>query len=274
MLAAECYKSRLADGLTAFEFTYMLLQAYDFLHLYKKYNCRLQLGGNDQWSNIIAGAELIRKKEGKQAYGLTFNLLTAGDGSKMGKSAGNAIWLDAAKTSPYDFFQYWRNVDDQTVVKLLKLLTFLPLEEIEVMAKWQGKELNKAKETLAFEVTKIVHGEDEAKKALEASKALFAGGGDLENMPTTEISIESINKGINIIELLDFVKIIPSRSEGRRLIKDGAIKLNNKKIESFEYIVNKNDFVDGFIKIQKGKKIFLRVGFGYIPDDYEIGKKV
>jgi len=258
MLAAECYKSRLEGGLTAFEFTYMLMQGYDFLELYRRYGCKLQLGGSDQWSNIIAGAELIRKVEGEQAYGLTLNLLTAGDGSKMGKSAGNAIWLDAAKTSPYDFYQYWRNVDDATVIKSLKLLTFLPMEEINAMAAWEGAELNKAKEILAYEVTKIVHGEEEAEKAKSSAKALFAGGGDLENMPTTDIPQKTFSKNINIIELLEIMKLIPSRGEGRRLIAQGGISLNGEKITSHEHIIKEDDFKDGYILIQKGKKIFHR----------------
>ncbi|MCL2216152.1 MAG: tyrosine--tRNA ligase [Defluviitaleaceae bacterium] len=256
MLAAECYKSRLADGLTAFEFTYMLLQAYDFLELYRRYGCRLQLGGNDQWSNIIAGAELIRKAEGVQAYGLTFNLLTTGDGSKMGKSAGNAIWLDAAKTSPYDFYQYWRNVDDATVIKTLKLLTFLPMEEIIAMAEWEGSQLNKAKEILAYEVTKTVHGQKEAEKAQEAAKALFSGAGDIKDAPTTDISRSELAGGLNIITLLEKMKLIPSRGEGRRLITQGGIKLNGESITTHEHIIKEADFSDdGHLLIEKGKKI-------------------
>ncbi|MCL2225681.1 MAG: tyrosine--tRNA ligase [Defluviitaleaceae bacterium] len=256
MLAAECYKSRLEGGLTAFEFTYMLMQAYDFLELYRRYGCRLQLGGSDQWSNIIAGVELIRKTEGAQAYGLTFNLLTAGDGSKMGKSAGNAIWLDAEKTSPYDFYQYWRNVEDSIVIKTLKLLTFLPMDEINEMAKWQGAELNRAKEILAFEITKIVHGEEEAQKSQSSAKALFAGGGDLENMPTTEIPRAEIPP--TAIDLLDKLKLIPSRGEGRRLITQGGVKINDAKITAHDHPITQADFKDGFILVQKGKKIYHR----------------
>jgi len=256
MLTAECYKSRLGDGLTAFEFTYMLMQAYDFLVLYRKHGCVLQLGGSDQWSNIIAGVELIRKIDGAQAYGLTFNLLTAGDGSKMGKSAGNAIWLDAKKTSPYDFYQYWRNVEDGIVIKTLKLLTFLPLEEIAEMARWQGQKLNEAKDILAYEITKTVHGEEEASKSRAAAKALFAGGGNLENMPTTEISIPA--EGMNIIEFLEKLALIPSRGEGRRLIAQGGIKIGDEKVDSHERIVSGADAKDGFILVQKGKKVFHR----------------
>jgi tyrosyl-tRNA synthetase len=260
MLAAECYKSRLADGLTAFEFTYMLMQAYDFVELYRRYGCRLQLGGSDQWSNIIAGVELLRKTEGVQAYGLTFNLLTTGDGSKMGKSAGNAVWLSAEKTSPYDFYQYWRNTEDVTVIRNLKLLTFLPMEEINEMAKWQGVELNRAKEILAYEITKTVHGKDEAEKAQSAAKSLFAGGGDLENMPTTDISRAELseNGGINIITLLEKLNLIPSRGEGRRLITQGGVKINDEKIATHEHIVKEEDFRDGYVLVQKGKKIFHR----------------
>ncbi|MCL2578307.1 MAG: tyrosine--tRNA ligase [Defluviitaleaceae bacterium] len=256
MLAAECYKSRLEGGLTAFEFTYMLMQAYDFLELYRRYGCRLQLGGSDQWSNIIAGVELIRKTEGVQAYGLTFNLLTAGDGSKMGKSAGNAIWLDAEKTSSYDFYQYWRNVDDSIVIKMLKLLTFLSIEEINEMAKWEGAQLNNAKDILAYEITKIVHGAEEAEKAQSSAKALFAGGGDLESMPTTEILRAELD--LSIVEFLEKLKLIPSRGEGRRLIAQGGIKINDEKIESHEHTITEADFKDGFILVQKGKKIYHR----------------
>jgi len=260
MLAAECYKSRLESGLTAFEFTYMLMQAYDFVELYRRYGCTLQLGGSDQWGNIIAGVELLRKTENVQAYGLTLNLLTAGDGSKMGKSAGNAIWLDADKTSPYDFYQYWRNVEDAIVIKTLKLLTFLPLEEIAEMAKWQGAELNRAKDILAYEITKIVHGEEEATKAQAAAKALFSqgAGADLENMPTTDIPQSDIASGITILDLLEKLSLIPSRGEGRRLIAQGGIKLNDAKIETHEHIIVEADFPQGFALVQKGKKIYHR----------------
>ncbi|MCL1877534.1 MAG: tyrosine--tRNA ligase, partial [Defluviitaleaceae bacterium] len=259
MLAAECYKSRLEDGLTAFEFTYMLMQAYDFLELFRKHGCVLQLGGTDQWGNIIAGVELIRKVEGKQAYGLTFNLLTTGSGQKMGKTAKGAVWLSADKTPPYEFYQYWRNVEDSTVVRNLKLLTFLPLDEIADMATWQGAELNRAKDILAYEITKIVHGADEADKAQAAAKALFAGGGDLENMPTTDVSRHEIADGINIIAFLEKLALIPSRGEGRRLIQQGGVKINDVKIDSHERVISESDFSDeGFVLVQKGKKIFHR----------------
>ena len=260
MLAAECYKSRLKDGLTAFEMTYMLMQAYDFLHLFRKYNCRLQLGGSDQWGNIIAGVDLIRKIEGKGAYGLTNVLLTAADGGKMGKSMGNAVWLDATKTSPYDFYQHWRNTADTLVVRDLKLFTFLPLEQIEEMAKWEGAQLNKAKEILAFEVTKIVHGEEEAQKAQDAAKSLFTKGSaaNVEAMPSTALPASDFLPGMNIIEMLEKTKMIQTRSEGRRLIQSGGVKINDKKIESHEHVVSTADFTDEALIIQKGKK-FHRV---------------
>lgn len=258
MLAAECYKSRLEDGLTAFEFTYMLMQAYDFVELYRRHKCVLQLGGTDQWGNIIAGVELLRKVEGVQAYGLTINLLTTGSGQKMGKTAKGAVWLSAERTPPYEFYQYWRNVDDSTVVRNLKLLTFLPMEEIAEMAKWEGAELNRAKDILAYEVTKIVHGTDEAEKAQAAAKALFAGGGDLENMPTTDITRAEIAEGMNVIAFLEKLSLIPSRGEGRRLIRQGGVKINEAKITSHEHTINESDFADGFALVQKGKKIFHR----------------
>ena len=255
MLAAECYKSRLADGLTAFEFTYMLLQAYDFLELYRRYGCTVQFGGNDQWSNIIAGVELIRKVEGKQAYGATFTLLTTGDGAKMGKSAGNAVWLDAAKTPPYDFYQYWRNTDDASVIRNLKLLTFLSMDEINEMAKWQGSELNKAKEILAYEITKTVHGQEEADKAQAAARALFTKGAelDLDSVPCADIPA-----GLTAIEVLEAMKLIPSRGEGRRLIAQGGVSLNGEKIASHDQVIGEADFKDGYILVQKGKKIYHR----------------
>ncbi|MCL2841722.1 MAG: tyrosine--tRNA ligase [Defluviitaleaceae bacterium] len=256
MLAADSYKSRLADGLTAFEFTYMLMQAYDFVNLNRQYNCCLQVGGSDQWSNIIAGVDLLRKVEGKQAYGLTFTLLTTASGEKMGKSTGNAVWLDPVKTSPYDFYQHWRNTEDSIVIRNIKLFTFLPMEEIIEMEKWQGAELNRAKEILAYEVTKIVHGEAEAEKAQIAAKAAFAGVGDLSNMPTTDISHTDFGDGMNIIELLEKMKLIPSRGEARRLIAQGGISLNKEKVTTHEHIVKVSDFSDNnHLLIEKGKKI-------------------
>lgn len=258
MLAKDTYKSRIDDGLTFFEFNYVVMQSYDFLELYRRHGCRVQLGGDDQWSNIIAGVELVRKVEREKVFGLTFNLLTAPDGSKMGKSVGNAVWINAEKTSPYDFFQYWRNTADSLVIRNLKLLTFLPMDEIAAMEKWQGAEINRAKEILAFEVTKIVHGETEAEKARASAKALFAGGGDIENMPTTDIPRAEICGGLNIVVLLEKLKLIPSRGEGRRLIAQGGVKINDAKIESHEHMISEADFPDGFVLVQKGKKIFHR----------------
>ena len=255
MLAAECYKSRLEDGLTAFEFTYMLMQAYDFLELYRRYDCTLQLGGSDQWSNIIAGVELIRKVEKVSAYGLTFTLLTTGDGVKMGKSMAGAVWLDPAKTPPFEFYQYWRNTADSVIIRNLKLLTFLPMEEINEMATWQGADLNKAKEILAYEVTKIVHGEEEADKAQASARALFTKGAelDLESLPVTQIPA-----GLMIIEVLEQMKLIPSRSEGRRLITQGGITLNGEKVTAHDFCVDESQFQDGYILVQKGKKVYHR----------------
>ncbi|MCL2356268.1 MAG: tyrosine--tRNA ligase [Defluviitaleaceae bacterium] len=258
MLAKDTYKSRIDDGLTFFEFNYVIMQSYDFLELYRRYGCRVQLGGDDQWANIIAGVELVRKVEREQVFGLTFNLLTAPDGAKMGKSLGNAVWINAEKTSPYDFYQYWRNTSDALVARNLKLLTFLEMDEINEMATWRGAELNRAKDILAYEVTKIVHGEDEAEKAQSAAKALFAGGGDLENMPTTDISRAEVAVGMNVITFLEKLALIPSRGEGRRLIHQGGIKINDAKITSHEHTIDEADFPDGFALVQKGKKIFER----------------
>lgn len=268
MLAAECYKNRLKDGLTAFELTYMLMQAYDFLELYRRYNCRLQLGGSEQWGNIIAGIELVRKKENAQVYGLTNILLTAADGGKMGKSMGNAVWLSAEKTSPYDFYQHWRNTADADVIKYLKLFTFLPLEQIAEMENLQGQALNSAKEILAGQVTEIVHGAEEAEKALNASRALFAVkygavGGDTSNIPSTTLSFDELGEGINIVELLERAGIIESRSEARKLIAQGGIKVNNEKITTHEHIAVGKDFLPtengAALLIQRGKKIYHRV---------------
>jgi tyrosyl-tRNA synthetase len=260
MLAAETYKVRLEDGLTFFEMNYMLMQAYDFLHLYRQYGCRVQCGGNDQWSNIIAGVELIRKVEKTDAFGLAFTLLVGADGRKMGKSLGNAVWLDPKKTSPYELFQYWRNTDDSLVIRNLKLLTFLPMEEINEMAKWQGADLNRAKEIFAYEVTKIMHGKEEADKALAASKALFTtGGGDSSSMPSTEITKDELGEGLNIIRLREKAGIIESRSDGRRVIKDGGLKLNGEKVTDYDLSVTAADFRGGSLVLQKGKKVFHRV---------------
>ncbi len=259
MLTADAYKTRFEKGLTFFEFNYMLMQAYDFLELNRRFDCVMQLGGSDQWSNILAGVELIRRVENKNAYGMTFKLLTKSDGQKMGKSMAGAIWLDPNKTSPFEFFQYWRNIDDSDVKKCLSLLTYLPMEEIEELGKLEGSEINKAKEILAYEVTKIVHSEEEAQKALDAAKSLFSGAKNSESIPNFELSAEEFGESLNILELLQKVNLTPSRSEGRRLVEQGGIKVNEEKVESIERSISISDFKDNEILIQKGKKVFLKV---------------
>ncbi|MBC8535556.1 tyrosine--tRNA ligase [Feifania hominis] len=260
MLTYECFKSRFEKGLSFLEFNYMPMQSYDFLTLYRKYGCRLQLGGNDQWSNIIGGVELIRRIEGGEAYGMTFNLLTTSDGKKMGKTQKGAVWLDADKFSPYDFFQYWRNVDDGEVVRFLKMLTFLPVEEIErEYAHLEGQQLNHAKEVLAYEVTKQIHGEEEAKKALNAAKNVFSGSAHDENMPTAEIAKSELGEGIGILDLLVKSKIAPSKSEARRLVTQGGITVNDKKVDDAAQLFTEGDFHGGFIIVKKGKKSVTKV---------------
>lgn len=259
MLTYESYKTRMEKGLSFLEFNYTLMQSYDFLELYRKYNCKLQLGGNDQWSNILGGVELIRRIGHDDAYGMTFSLLTTSEGKKMGKTEKGAIWLDPKKTSPYDFYQYWRNVADADVKKCLSLLTFLPMEEVNRLSALEGAEINKAKEVLAFEVTKIVHGEEEAKKAETAAKALFAGGAQGGSIPTTEISKQELKEGMDIITLLQKTGLTPSRSEGRRLIQQGGIKVQEQKITNIDHIITENDFSDNILMIQKGKKVFHRL---------------
>ena len=255
MLTAECFKKRLEQGLSFFEFNYMLMQANDFLHLNRHYDCKLELGGDDQWSNILAGVDLIRRKEQKPAYALTFALLTKSDGTKMGKTAGGALWLDGEKTSPYDFYQYFRNVDDADVIKFLKLLTFVPMEEIEELAKLEGAEINKAKEVLAFEVTKLVHGEEEATKAVEATKALFATGGNIDNAPTTEIE----DANMNIVDILVACSLCKSKGEARRLIAGGGVSVNNEKVAD-DYCISPEVLDENnSVIIKKGKKTFHRV---------------
>ncbi|MBQ9624976.1 MAG: tyrosine--tRNA ligase [Clostridia bacterium] len=256
MLTAECFKKRMEVGLTFFEFSYMLMQAYDFLYLNRNYDCSLELGGDDQWSNILAGADLIRRKEQKPAFALTFALLTTADGTKMGKTAGGALWLDAEKTSPYEFYQYFRNVDDADVIKFLKLLTFLPLEEIAELAKLEGAELNRAKEVLAYEVTTLVHGKEEADKAVEATKALFSTGGSLENAPTTEIADENMN----ICDLLVACGLTKSKGEARRLIAGGGVSVNDEKVQGDDFCISKEMLDENSsLLIRKGKKTFHRV---------------
>ena len=257
MLSFECYKQRLERGLSFFELNYMLMQSYDFLVLNRKYGCQLELGGDDQWSNIIGGVELIRKADDKEAYGMTFTLLTTSDGRKMGKTESGAVWLDPEKTSPYDFYQYWRNVDDADVIRWLKILTILPLEEIEAMAKWEGSQLNKAKEILAFEVTKLIHGEEEAMKAQNAARAIFGGGAHSENMPSTELSDGDFTDGeISVLDLLAKTKLVPSKGEARRLIDQGGISIDDEKVNSVTAKISKSSFEKGFVIIKKGKKVY------------------
>lgn len=257
MLSFECYKQRLERGLSFFELNYMLMQSYDFLVLNRKYGCQLELGGDDQWSNIIGGVELIRKADDKEAYGMTFTLLTTSDGRKMGKTESGAVWLDPEKTSPYDFYQYWRNVDDADVIRCLKILTFLPLEEIEAMAKWEGSQLNKAKEILAFEVTKLIHGEEEAVKVQNAARAIFGGGAHSENMPSTELSDGDFTDGeISVLDLLAKTKLVPSKGEARRLIDQGGISIDDEKVNSVTAKISKSSFEKGFVIIKKGKKVY------------------
>ena len=257
MLSFEFYKQRLERGLSFFELNYMLMQSYDFLVLNRKYGCQLELGGDDQWRNIIGGVELIRKADDKEAYGMTFTLLTTSDGRKMGKTESGAVWLDPEKTSPYDFYQYWRNVDDADVIRCLKILTFLPLEEIEAMAKWEGSQLNKAKEILAFEVTKLIHGEEEAMKAQNAARAIFGGGAHSENMPSTELSDGDFTDGeISVVDLLAKTKLVPSKGEARRLIDQGGISIDDEKVNSVTAKISKSSFEKGFVIIKKGKKVY------------------
>jgi len=259
MLTAECYKNRMEKGLSFLEFNYMIMQSYDFLQLYRKYNCKMQLGGNDQWSNIIGGVELIRRIEGGSAYGMTFTLLTTSEGKKMGKTENGAIWLDPNKTSPYEFYQYWRNVDDADVKKCLSLLTFLPMDEVERLGSLEGAEINRAKEILAYEVTKLVHGEEEAKKADLAAKALFGRGVDAEDIPSTEINREEIKEGMGILDLLQRVELVSSKSEGRRLIQQKGISMNDEKVTDFNLVITESDFKDGKLMLKKGKKVYHQV---------------
>lgn len=261
MLAAECFKSRLEKGLNFLEFNYMLMQGYDFLKLFQDHNCIIQLGGDDQWSNILGGIELVRRVEGKEVYGMTFTLLTTGEGKKMGKTEKGTVWLDAKKTSPYDFYQYWRNIDDADTIKCLKMLTFLPLDEINELSKLKDNELNKAKEILAFEITKLIHGEEEAQKARNTARALFGGGENAENMPVAKLSkADFTDNSINILDLLVKTKIAPSKGEGRRLIDQGGIFIDDKKSESATENISLEAVEKGII-VKKGKKIFVKVIF-------------
>ncbi len=258
MLRAECYKQRMEKGLSFFEFNYMIMQSYDFYYLFQHYDCNMQFGGDDQWSNMLGGTELIRKKLGKDAHAMTITLLTDAQGKKMGKTAGNAVWLDAEKTSPYDFYQYWRNVADADVLKCIRMLTFLPLEEINKMSDWQGSQLNVAKEILAFELTKLVHGEEEARKAQTASKALFAGGSDNSDMPHTVLTQDDFTDGeITVIDMMLKAGMIQSKGEGRRLIDQGGIRVNDEKISSALIALKESDF-DNAVIVKKGKKVFRK----------------
>ena len=261
MLRAECYKQRMEKGLSFLEFNYMIMQSYDFYHLHKTYGCNMQFGGDDQWSNMLGGTELIRKKTGDDAYAMTITLLLNSEGKKMGKTAKGAVWLDPNKTSPFDFYQYWRNVGDADVLKCIRMLTFLPLEEIDEMDKWQGAELNKAKEILAFELTKMVHGEDEARKAEESAKALFGGAGTLE-MPTSVITEADLRDGrIDIIGLLVAAGLVPTRSEGRRAVEQGGVSVDDEKITNIKKFYAPEDFAGDGIVLRRGKKSYKRVKF-------------
>lgn len=255
MLAAECYKQRLETGLTFFEMSYMLMQSYDFLHLYNEYGCKLQMGGNDQWSNIIGGVELIRKIGKDDSFGLTFKLLTTKEGKKMGKTEKGALWLDPTKTSPYEFYQYWRNIEDSSVETVLKMLTFLPIDKIKELSNLKDEQINKAKKVAAFEITKLVHGEEEAKKAEESANALFNGQGSLENMPTTKIATTNIS----ILEAIISAGIAPSKGQARTLINQGGISLNDEKITDVNYILSASDFKNGYAILKKGKKVFHKL---------------
>ncbi|MDF2504283.1 tyrosine--tRNA ligase [Clostridium sp.] len=257
MLTAECYKQRLEKGLTFLEFNYMLMQGYDFLQLNKKYNCVMELGGDDQWSNMISGVELIRRKESKPAFAMTSTLLTNSEGKKMGKTESGAVWLDPEKTTPYDFYQYWRNVDDSDVEKCLSLLTFIPMDEVRRLGSLKDAAINEAKKILAFEVTKLVHGEEEASKAEKAAEALFSGGKDMSNVPTVTITKDMV--GGALLEALLHTKIIPSKSEGRRLIQQGGIVVNDAKITEVNAVLSEEDFKDGSVLLKRGKKKFYKI---------------
>jgi tyrosyl-tRNA synthetase len=257
MLQAECFKARMERGLTFMEFNYMVMQAYDFLELHRRHGCTLQLGGDDQWSNIIAGVELVRKMESRPVFGMTFALLTTSDGRKMGKTEKGAVWLDPQKTSPYDFYQYWRNVADSEVKKCLSLLTFLPMDEVNRLAALKDQEINRAKKILAFEITQLIHGAEEAQKAQKAAETLFEGGADLQDVPTSTISGELLGKGI--IDVLHACGIIPTKSEGRRLVAQGGLYVNSQKIDSIDLKVTSELFKDGMMMVRKGKKGYHKV---------------
>ena len=256
MLRAECYKQRMEKGLSFLEFNYMIMQSYDFYYLFQHYGCNMQFGGDDQWSNMLGGTELIRRKLGKDAHAMTITLLMNSEGKKMGKTAKGAVWLDPNKTTPFEFYQYWRNVGDADVLKCIRMLTFLPLEQIDEMDKWEGSQLNRAKEILAYELTKLVHGEEEANKAKAAAKALFAGGSDDSNMPTTELTEDQLTDGkIAILDLMLACQLIPSKGEGRRLVQQGGVMVNEEKVESIDASYTAEQLTEG-LKIRKGKKVY------------------
>ena len=260
MLRAECYKQRMEKGLSFLEFNYMIMQSYDFYHLFKHYGCNMQFGGDDQWSNMLGGTELIRKKLGKDAYAMTITLLLNSEGKKMGKTQSGAVWLDPNKTSPFEFYQYWRNVADADVLKCIRMLTFLPIEEIDEMDKWEGSQLNTAKEILAFELTKLVHGEKEANKAQQTARALFSGSGNLDNMPSYTLSKDDLTDGkIAVNDILFKAGMTKSKGEGRRLIEQGGVSVNDKKVTSAVETVCADDFSDGSIIVKKGKKVFYKI---------------
>ena len=263
MLRAKCYEQRMEKGLSFLEFNYMIMQSYDFYYLFREYGCNMQFGGDDQWSNMLGGTELIRKKLGKDAHAMTITLLTDSQGKKMGKTAGNAVWLDPKKTSPYDFFQYWRNVDDSDVMKCIRMLTFLPLEQIDEMDRWEGADLNRAKEILAYELTKMVHGTEEADRALETSKKVFAQGGVSDDMPTTTLSADDFTDGrITVIDMLVKSRLAPSKGEARRLIQQGGIMVGDAKVDAITAALETAEFADGVI-LKKGKKVYHR----FVSDD-------
>ena len=260
MLRAECYKQRMEKGLSFLEFNYMIMQSYDFYHLFQHYGCNMQFGGDDQWSNMLGGTELIRRKLGKDAHAMTITLLTDSQGKKMGKTAGNAVWLDPNKTSPFDFYQYWRNVGDADVLKCIRMLTFLPLEQIDEMDKWEGSQLNRAKEILAYELTALVHGEEEAKKAEESAKALFGAGGNNANMPTSTLTDADFENGnINVLSMLVATGLCPSRGEARRLVQQGGVTIDDVKVASIDESLARERFEGEGIIVRKGKKVFHRV---------------
>ncbi len=261
MLRAECYKQRMEKGLSFLEFNYMIMQSYDFYYMYQKLGCNMQFGGNDQWSNMLGGTELIRKKLGKDAHAMTITLLLNSEGKKMGKTARGAVWLDPNKTSPFEFYQYWRNVDDADVMKCIRMLTFIPIEEIDEIEKWDDSRINEKKELLAYELTALVHGEEEATKARDAARSLFAGGGDDANMPTTEISAADAEGGIGILDLLTLCGLCPSKGEARRLVQQGGVSLDGEKVEAADFVVTEEMLKNG-VKIKKGKKVFHRAIIG------------